>query len=112
MTEEDRKVVGLFNRQPFIPPTPEPMDDGEVRVDEAAVRLLEETLERMKSGESYGCIVIAGIADQDGMVAFASVGCTSAVWESEQVFIGGCNQAAYDIMHISDMEMMSEIAGD
>lgn len=100
--EEDRKVIGLFSRGPFSAPPEAPGDAEAIKVDDAAVQMLEDVLERFRAGSYHGCVLIAGVSEKDGGVPYVVHHISDTVLDAEQTFLGGLVTAQHDILRIVD----------
>jgi hypothetical protein len=109
---DERKIIGLFNRQPVDPP---PVVEGEgrpVAIDTAAIELLKNFIAAFERGECYGLMILSGRPDGHGGIAWVTPTYCDTVWDYDQVFIGACHQAAYDIIRIVEADMMDAMLDD
>jgi hypothetical protein len=103
--EPDRKVISFFTREAFVPP--KLLGDTHAGADHASIELLEMVTNRFKAGELRGCVLLCGVAEEDGL-AFVTQYASDTVLDFEQVFIGACTEASRHIMKWSEEELTKE----
>ena len=94
---------------PYLPPEPTPRDKIIAKeIDEDAVLMLEELLERFKSGEAHGLAAAAGKFDENGNFLDAAILLSDVAWTYPLSFMG----AVTDLSHaISEERLSSEGEG-
>lgn len=112
-TDEERKVVSIFDRQPIShiereesdePETDRPELEGPI-VDDDLVETLNMALDMAKSGRVNGGIVVMGLclADEDPtMVTDATTLMSLNVHDDITIFMGGLELAKADLFHLYD----------